>query len=112
LKKAKELIYESLKEGRCFVANDYHGDSKGFKFFAESGNNTYQMGDEIKRNNNINLKVISPQKGDIRLIRSGKKIESIESDKAEFKITRKGVYRVEIYLNEKAWIFSNHIRVV
>ena len=112
LKKAKELIYNCLKEGRCFVANDYHGDSKGFRFFAESGNTIYQMGDEIKRNNNTILKVISPQKGEIRLIKGGKKIETVESDKAEFKVTRKGVYRIEVYLNEKAWIFSNHIRII
>ena len=112
LKKAKELIYNALREGRCFVANDYHGNSNGFRFYAESGKNIYQMGDEIKRNNHIIMKVLSPQKGEIRLIKSGKKIETIENDKAEFKITRKGVYRVEVCLNEKAWIFSNHIRVI
>ena len=112
LKKAKELIYNALKEGKCFVANDYHGNSNGFRFYAESGNKVYQMGDEIKRNNHIILKVLSPQKGEIRLIKSGKKIETIENNKAEFKIARKGAYRVEVYLNEKAWIFSNHIRVI
>ena len=112
LRKAKELIYNALREGRCFVANDYHGNSTGFKFFAETGGNTYQMGDEIKRNNNIKLKILVPQKCEIKLIRSGKKIETIESDKTEFKITRKGAYRVEVYLNDKAWIYSNHIRIV
>ncbi len=112
LKKAKELIYNALKEGRCFVANDYHGNSNGFEFIAESGSNIYQMGDEIKRNNHIKLKVFSPQKGEIRLIRSGKKIETVENDKAEFNITRKGTYRVEVFLNDKAWIFSNHIKVI
>ena len=70
------------------------------------------MGDEIKRSNNIILKIFSPQKGEIKLLRNGKKNGIIENDKAEFKITRKGAYRVEIYLNDKAWIFSNHIRVV
>ncbi len=109
LKKARELIYESLREGRCFVANDYHGDSKGFKFFAESEGVTYQMGDEIKKNNDIIFKVYCPQKSEIKLFRNGKKADSAESDNAEFKITRKGVYRIEVYLNGKAWIFSNHI---
>ena len=112
LKKAKEIIYNSLKEGRCFIANDYHGNSKGFRFFAESANKVYQMGDEMIRNNHIILKVSCPQKSEIRLIRSGRKIDTIENTKAEFKITRKGAYRIEVYLNDKAWIFSNHIRVV
>ena len=73
VKKAKELIYESLREGRCFVANDYHGDSKGFKFTAESGGVTYQMGDEIKKNNDIIFKVSIPQKGEIKLLETVKK---------------------------------------
>ncbi len=112
LKRAKDLIYGALREGKCFVANDYHGDSTGFKFFAEAAKITYQMGDEIKRSNNIKFKVLVPQKAEIKFFRNGKKIEAIESEKAEFKITRKGVYRVEVFLNEKAWIYSNHIRVV
>jgi PHP domain len=112
LKKAKELIYSALKEGRCFIANDYHGDSKGFEFFAESEGKTYQMGDEIKKHNQIKLEVSAPQKGEIKLVRNGKKIETLESNKAEFIVARKGMYRVEVYLNDKAWIFSNHIRVI
>jgi hypothetical protein len=111
LNKAKQLIYTALKEGRSFVANDYHGDSRGFRFYAESENKSFQMGDELKKNNNSSLKVVLPQKAEIRLVRSGKKIETIETDQTEFAVSRKGAYRVEVYLNNKAWIFSNHIRV-
>jgi hypothetical protein len=112
LKKAKDLVYGALHEGRCFIANDYHGNSTGFKFFAESGRETYQMGEELKRSIDTVLKVISPQKAEIRLFRSGKKIETIEGDKLEYKVVRKGVFRAEVYLNNKAWIFSNHIRII
>jgi len=31
--------------------------------------------------------------------------------KNEFIIKEKGVYRVEVYKNQNAWIFSNHIRL-
>ncbi len=50
---SKKIIYESLEYGRCFVSNYYHGNAKGFKFFAKSGNKIYQMGDTIKKNGKI-----------------------------------------------------------
>lgn len=47
-KKEKEItqkkIIESLKEGRCFVSNYYHGDAKGFRFFAVKGEKSFIWG--------------------------------------------------------------------
>src|SRR3972149_5180270 len=36
IQKSKDAIYGALVNGRCFFANNYHADSKGFRFFAES----------------------------------------------------------------------------
>lgn len=109
---AKKIIYDSLEKGLCFIANDYHADSKGFRFFAESGKKIYLMGETINTVEKTKLKVFLPvQKAEIKLIRNGKTLDSIENNEAEFIINKKGVYRVEIYLNKKAWIFSNHIRI-
>jgi len=113
LSKAKEIIYGSFEKGLCFIANDYHADSRGFRFFAEVGKKIYQMGDAIDRNDKIKLRVMIPlQKAEIRLIRNGRLLDSVENNEAEFIVSSKGVYRVEVYLNNKAWIFSNHIMVV
>ena len=57
--RAKKLIYAALRDGRCFIANDYHGDSKGFRYFAEAGGKNYflistdssQFGFEIEKIN-------------------------------------------------------------
>jgi hypothetical protein len=112
LKKNKEIIYGTLKQGRCFVANDYHAESKGFRFFAKSKGRSYQMGDTIKGSSKINLKVLLPTvKAEIKLIYNGKNIDTVEDNEAEFIVTRPGVYRVEVFYNKKAWIFSNHIRI-
>ncbi len=109
---SKKIIYDALAEGSCFFANDYHGDSKGFRFFAEAHNKIYSMGKTIEKVDKIKFKVLVPlQKAEIRLIRNGELIDSVEDNECEFIITKKGAYRAEIYLNGNAWIYSNHIRV-
>ena len=109
---AKKLIYNALESGHCFIANDYHGDSKGFRFFAKSNGKIYQMGDSLDLTKKTKLEVILPvNKAEIKLIHNGKMIDSIENNEAEFVVMKKGVYRVEVYLNRKAWIYSNHIKI-
>lgn len=112
INKAKWLIYEALRNGRSFIANDYHGDSTGFRFFAETGRKKYVMGDSFTTKNEVSLKVLLPgSDASIRLIRNGKIIETLDGMNAEFSVTRKGVYRVEVFKNNNAWIYSNHIRI-
>ncbi len=108
----KKIIYDSLKDGNCFIANDYHSDSKGFRFYAESNGKYFQMGDLLKLKNSAKLKVILPvPKAQIKLIRNGNEIETVENNEASFIVKKKGAYRVEVYYNGKAWIYSNHIRI-
>lgn len=109
---AKKEIYSALSSGRCFFANDYHGDSRGFRFFAKSSKMIYQMGDKVPAAKRVNLKVLLPvSSAEIRLIYNGKKVDEVEGSEADFVVNKKGVYRVEVFNNNKAWIFSNHIRV-
>jgi hypothetical protein len=109
---AKKNIYNSLAAGNCFVANDYHGDSKGFRFFAESPNKFYQMGETISNENKTKFTVLLPvPKAKVRLIKNGIPIDEVETDQAQFICGDKGAYRVEVHLNNKSWIYSNHIRI-
>lgn len=112
INESKKLIYNALAGGKCFIANDYHADSKGFRFFAEADTQIYQMGDYINSANNVKLNVLLPvQEATIRLIRNGKKVSETIEKSAEFIINEEGAYRVEVYIHNKAWIFSNHIRI-
>ena len=112
IEKAKKNIYNSLVSGHCFVANDYHGDSKGFRFFAEASGKYYQMGDAVSGENKVKFNVMLPvPKATIKLIRNGIIIDEVETDQAQFIVAEKGAYRVEVFLNNKSWIYSNHIRV-
>ncbi|MFA3782972.1 PHP domain-containing protein [Melioribacteraceae bacterium 4301-Me] len=108
---AKHLIYNALEKGNCFVSNFYHGDASGFRFFAEKGKKVYQMGENIPLGK-VSLRVLLPNIfGTIKLLRNGDVIDSLNDFEAKFNIKEKGAYRVEVYLNDNAWIFSNHIRI-
>ena len=112
LLKAKTIIYNALAKGSSFIANDYHGDSKGFRFFAETKSRHYGMGESIEQFDKVKFRVLLPAKnGEIKLIRNGKVIDSVESNECEFIVNKPGAYRVEVFLEGKAWIYSNHIRV-
>lgn len=109
---AKWQIYNALREGRCFVANDYVAESKGFRFYAEQKGKIFNMGESISDSKNILLHVLLPgAESEIRLIRNGHLVELVKGLSAEFEINKKGAYRVEIYKDGRAWIFSNHIRI-
>ena len=112
LEKAKWQIYNSLKDGRCFVANDYVAESKGFRFYAEFDDVKYQMGDTIPDHKNVTFKVYLPGiTAEIKLLRNGHIIETNKGIDAEFVVNKKGAYRIEVYHEDRAWIYSNHIRV-
>ncbi len=108
----KHQIYKALKEGRCFFSNYYHGDAKGFRFFAEVGEHIHQMGESIPLVKNIKLRVILPNiSATIKLVCNGEVLSSIDGFDAEFIANQPGAYRIEVFLNQNAWIFSNHIRI-
>jgi hypothetical protein len=112
IENSKRIVYDALSNGRCFVSNYYHGDAKGFSFTASDGNNIYGMGDSCPLQSGMKLKVFVPNENvEIRLIWNGKQLEVKYEAQVEFDVKNNGVYRVEVYRNKNAWIFSNHIRI-
>jgi hypothetical protein len=110
--KDKFKILEALKSGKCFAANYYNGNPKGFRFFAEFKGMTCNMGDTITSNGeNIILKALIPQECTVKLIHNGKLISENKAMNTTWDVKEKGVYRVECWINDRGWIFSNHIRV-
>lgn len=108
----RKEILKTLTSGRSFFSNYYHGDARGFRFFAQDSNMIYHMGESVKLSDKIRLKVILPNiSGTIKLIANGILIDEVENIDAEFIISKPAAYRVEIFLDGKAWIYSNHIRI-
>jgi len=91
-------VLAALKNGRCYVSNDYFEDAKKFRF--------YQRGNEIIAH--------TPKKSLIRIIKNGEKFLEKFEDNLSFKIKEKGFYRCECYLKKmvlRPWIFSNPVFV-
>lgn len=112
--KDKMKILDALRNGKCFAANSYHGNAKGFRFFAEHNNHTYNMGDMVNldKGRKAILRALIPKACTTNLIHNGNKIDEKSGMEAIWDIHETGAYRVECWLNDKGWIFSNHIRVI
>jgi hypothetical protein len=109
----KTAIINALRDGRSFIANSYHGNAKGFRFFAEYGGLKYQMGDEIEieQGKNIRFSVYVPSQCTVKLMLNGKVIIEEKGMGGLWEFGEAGCYRVECWKGDFGWVFSNHIRV-
>jgi hypothetical protein len=57
------------------------------------------------------LHVHLPTEARIRIIRNGQHYQRKDGKIGQFEVEQPGLYRVEIFRNNRAWIFSNHIRI-
>jgi hypothetical protein len=111
----KAIIYDALKRGHCFVGYDALGSTRGFSFFARSGSNVVTMGDELKREGALLVRVEVPAPAEIRLLCDGKVVARSRGKQLDLTTGVPGIYRVEVYrryrLRHRAWIYSNPIYV-
>ena len=109
---AVQLICAAHKEGRCYVSFDLLADATGFNFIADSGERIYYMGDEIVSiENKIHFNINSPHRATIKLLRNGKIYNECEGASLNYSSAEKGVYRVEAYIENRPWVFTNPIYV-
>ncbi|HOK56065.1 MAG TPA: hypothetical protein PKV21_03065 [bacterium] len=107
LEEDKVKILTSIKNGNLFFANDYIQNSSNFYFGEKDGK--YICGEEGKVNDIILIK--NPVKAKTKLIRNGKVIMEGIIEREEIKIEKEGNYRVEVFLDNRNWIFSNNIYI-
>jgi len=103
----KMKILNAIRNGNLFFSNDFLKDSKGFYFGEREGK--YFCGEEGKIGDIILIK--NPILAKTKLIRNGEVIMEKEIFEEEYKIENEGNYRVEVYLENKNWIFSNNIYI-
>ena len=114
INRAKAAIYEALKQGSLFIANERLAPASGFRFYYElDQGGRLEMGEEIQFQKG-ELFVRAPCECEIRLIRNGV-IQDIRSgNSTSYRVDKAGVYRVETYrrlffFGLRPWIFSNPI---
>jgi hypothetical protein len=115
-----ETLLDALRRGHSFIAFDLLCDASGFRFGAESASERRVMGDEIAlAPGGVRLSVNVPVEGRVVFYRDGQVVhEERDATRKELMVDRKGVYRVEVYLDalsgfigERPWVISNPIYV-
>ena len=109
----KQLILRAIGKGHSWVGYDMPHSTKGFRF-SGIGKSKGSMGQQIHLDAGATLQISAPARANIRLIRHGEVVASINSDTHLTHIpTEPGAYRVECtipYLGrERGWIYSNPI---
>ena len=119
-------LLDALGRGHAYVAFDSLGDATGFRFTAthtdapDNGNNTTPalMGDDLALEAGVRLSVSTPVRSRIVLVKDGVKVGEEATERREWTISERGVYRIECYLpdlpaplNDRPWIVSNPIYV-
>jgi hypothetical protein len=116
----KKQLVKALREGNSFISNYYHGDARGFRFFASIQGKKYMMGNSFRKENNdlVDFLIQVPSVSEIRLLRNGDIIYQTNGMEVFFSTSDFGNYRVEVFKEKKGsslpkgWIFSNNIRVL
>jgi len=95
-------VYDALREGRCYIANDLVADARGFDFWADE----VPMGGQGSASA---LHARFPREARIRLLRDGELELELQGAELHHSIELAGVYRVEAFLGERPWIYSNPV---
>lgn len=108
---ARRQLYQAIFDCRLFFSNMRWGEADKFQFYAQNDSEKVIAGGELSDINNARLVIKLPQKANLRLVHNGEYILNTNCDNLEFKQLQPGIYRVEAWKADRAWIFSNHIRV-
>jgi hypothetical protein len=103
LERDRARVYEALREGRCYIANDQVADARGFEFT--------HMGEEIALEPGLELRVRTSTPAHIRLLRNGELVAANDSAELIHPVELHGVYRAEVALGKRPWIFSNPVYI-
>jgi len=106
-------ILEALRLGHSYASFDYLGYVGAFAFFAQIGETTTMMGDEVRLAPGLALKAELPAEADrIAMYQDGAEVASAENASTlEFAPKSPGAYRIEAYRGGKLWILSNPVYV-
>lgn len=98
----REMVFDALRSGRCYIARDWIAPARGFSFDG--------MGTEVAAGDRPLLRVRLPRPASLRLLRDGEVVASAENRAdLDFEPDTPGAYRVEARLGGRLWILSNPV---
>jgi hypothetical protein len=108
LERDRELVFDALRAGRCYIAVDSVAPASGFRFAADD----VPMGGEAPAGRRT-LRVRTPLAARLRLLCDGAEIASTEGTSLDVEVEEPGVYRAEARRDakgrERTWILSNPV---
>ena len=106
---AKNIFLRALKNGNGFISNFRQGDAKGTELLLRYPDNTLVPPGYSEASPSLPavLCISTPIEGEIRIIRNGTLVNKEIGTQHQFDITENGLYRIEVFRNDKAWIYSN-----
>ncbi len=108
---ARGQIFSAIRNCRVFVSNFRWGDARGFRFFVRTLDKIFHSGDSANISSSPVLCMSSQKEAEIRIIKAGNPFENMVGETFEIPVSLPGLYRVELYIGGKGWIYSNHIRI-
>jgi len=111
----RNMVFDALSAGHCFIGYDLPAPTHGFHFSVQSKDITAIMGDEITPSGAVTLQAKLPSPAEIRLVKSGKLVKTTHGETLVYLTDEPGTYRIEAYKRYlgklRGWIFSNPVYV-
>ena len=108
---ALQEVYAALRAGRCFISHAYLGSAVDFSFWAQNQHGSATLGETLPFEQNTEFSIHLPKKAKAFLIYNGRKIDEQIGTDIRFAAQGKGIYRLEVTVDDRPWIYSNHIRL-
>ncbi len=109
---ALRQLYEAIRAGQVWFGNRLLGAFEEATVEVISASRSVAITDQIKLKPDLHFKVVLPHMTSIGLIKDGTCILESEDDRLTIPITSVGLYRLQFWLGERAWFFTNHFRVI
>ena len=104
-------VIEALRRGRAYVTFEVLAPVGEFTFYGERGSERWLPISRVPPGGPLTLFVRTPESAEVRLLRDGEPAGAAQGREASWQVSQPGVYRVEVYLGGRPWIFSNPICV-
>lgn len=105
-------VIEALRQGRAYITFELLSPVEAFTFAAERGGERWLPISRLPAGPTTALLVRAPEPAEIRLLHDGRVRATADDRGACWQVSEPGVYRVELYLAGRPWIFSNPICIV
>jgi len=102
-----DTVLDAIAEGRSFIAYDGLADATGLWAEAETPSERLLVGEEADFGGPTRLRITLPRKGQVTLIADGQPIHHRTAEQVEFVASQPGVFRFEVRLDGRAWVFTN-----